>query len=286
MQLKERLRSVWAHYIYLTDEAQELDKPHLSTAPCNPAPYRRLIIIRTDPVLPSPKGASFSAFDQAMSPMQRRQSMLTLAEATGARPPSAGSNHSDSDVEEPKPRWGLLRTIISPSRSRTAAKGPTASGGARPGKPLDTAPSPPTQSTPTFKSPTSMHSPQLPLQNGAPQQQQQQQPHRAFCFRFSLEHIDRRYPAPQPMRLSTPRMPQPAQQLLQHHWTAASPVEGVKPVGKATESSRYAGRALAEWSIIVAEYQNFFERRRSEGVPNRRLVETPNLGVEVFRKPG
>ncbi|KAL3427847.1 UPF0592 membrane protein C7D4.03c [Phlyctema vagabunda] len=55
--------------------------------------------------------------------------------------------------------------------------------------------------------------------------------------------------------------------------------------GKA-ERARYAGRALAEWALIVAECNNFVERRRAEGVPNLRLVEIPTLGVEGFRKFG
>jgi hypothetical protein len=51
-------------------------------------------------------------------------------------------------------------------------------------------------------------------------------------------------------------------------------------------SARYAGRALAEWGQVVAECQGFFERRKDEGVPTNRLVETPTLGVESFRMYG
>lgn len=49
-------------------------------------------------------------------------------------------------------------------------------------------------------------------------------------------------------------------------------------------SSKYAGRALAEWAQIVSECDSFFARRRDEGVPCDRMVETPTLGVEGFRK--
>jgi hypothetical protein len=49
-------------------------------------------------------------------------------------------------------------------------------------------------------------------------------------------------------------------------------------------SSKYAGRALAEWAQIVSECDSFFSRRRDEGVPCDRLVETPTLGVDGFRK--
>ena len=60
-----------------------------------------------------------------------------------------------------------------------------------------------------------------------------------------------------------------------------SPLE---PVGVTAGPSRYAGRALAEWAILVTECQNFFERRKAEGVPSYHLVETPTLGVDPFRK--
>lgn len=49
-------------------------------------------------------------------------------------------------------------------------------------------------------------------------------------------------------------------------------------------ASKYVGRALAEWALIVAECDSFFARRRDEGVPCDRLVETPTLGVENFKK--
>lgn len=52
------------------------------------------------------------------------------------------------------------------------------------------------------------------------------------------------------------------------------------------ERAKYAGRALAEWALIVAECNNFVERRRAEGVPNLKLVEIPTLGVEGFRRFG
>lgn len=48
--------------------------------------------------------------------------------------------------------------------------------------------------------------------------------------------------------------------------------------------SKYAGRALAEWAHIVSECDSFFARRRDEGVPTDRMVETPTLGVDSFRK--
>ena len=62
-------------------------------------------------------------------------------------------------------------------------------------------------------------------------------------------------------------------------------IGAVEPVGESRARARYSGRALAEWTLIVSECQSFFERRKSEGVPQNRFVETPVLGVEVFRRP-
>lgn len=58
----------------------------------------------------------------------------------------------------------------------------------------------------------------------------------------------------------------------------------VQPQGEAKSYTKYAGRALAEWMVIVMESQSFFERRKNEGVPNNKYVETPTLAVEVITK--
>ena len=49
-------------------------------------------------------------------------------------------------------------------------------------------------------------------------------------------------------------------------------------------ASKYAGRALAEWAVIISEFDNFFDRRLKEGVPSDELVETPTLSVENLKK--
>lgn len=57
--------------------------------------------------------------------------------------------------------------------------------------------------------------------------------------------------------------------------------------GKVREArAKYAGRALAEWALLVGECNNFVERRRGEGVPGLKWVEVPTLGVEGFRRFG
>ncbi|KAL7805417.1 DUF1765 domain-containing protein [Trichoderma gracile] len=67
-------------------------------------------------------------------------------------------------------------------------------------------------------------------------------------------------------------------------WTGEARVGPVKPAGAFLKNLVYSGRALSEWSLVVAECNNFVERRRDEGVASLNDVEVPLLGVEGFRK--
>jgi hypothetical protein len=57
-------------------------------------------------------------------------------------------------------------------------------------------------------------------------------------------------------------------------------VSPVRPSGIYAGNATYAGRALAEWGIVVAECNSFVERRRDEGVLGLGDVEVPSLGVD------
>ena len=110
-------------------------------------------------------------------------------------------------------------------------------------------------------------------------------PFRPHSFKFSLEWIDRENnPAGKERRLYPPRLPLPAQTYLQSVRPDKPIYEAVKPEGPAIQSSKYSGRALAEWAMLILECQTFFERRKTEGVPGNEQVETPTLGVETFRR--
>ncbi|KAM0253056.1 hypothetical protein ACHAQJ_007432 [Trichoderma viride] len=61
-------------------------------------------------------------------------------------------------------------------------------------------------------------------------------------------------------------------------------VEAAKPAGAFAKNLVYSGRALSEWSLVVAECNNFVERRRDEGISVLNEIEVPLLGVEGFRK--
>lgn len=62
-------------------------------------------------------------------------------------------------------------------------------------------------------------------------------------------------------------------------------IHPTKPSAVFAAGAKYSGRALAEWSLVVAECNSFIDRRREEGVLGLSDVEVPSLEVEGFRKP-
>lgn len=130
--------------------------------------------------------------------------------------------------------------------------------------------------------------------------------HRAYSFKFSLEwsqhfekptkdshhHTSGLSTSTSERRLCPPRLPAPAQAWISAKVPGISREVGAKDpkLGNGgTERgkrAKYAGRALAEWGLVVGECNNFVERRRAEGVPGLRWVEVPTLGVEGFRRFG
>lgn len=118
--------------------------------------------------------------------------------------------------------------------------------------------------------------------------QEQQEPvkpgFKEAYFKFSLEQVDKHRGAmPKDFHRLPPRLPHQYQTLLDER-PASRPTDDQSTTTE--PSSRYAGMALAEWHLVVNECQNFFERRKREGVPSNKLVETPTLGVESLKRPG
>ncbi|KAJ9649779.1 hypothetical protein H2199_000558 [Coniosporium tulheliwenetii] len=276
----ETLRSVWSHFLYVRENAESQHDLLPSTAPCNPAPGRRLLIIRTDAPLINVSGQFFS-FDGAVSPSNTRSStfMSQSISDSALRPSTGQSDASDSSdmVEDTgKRRWGIFRSLM-PGSSKTRSK--SRSPDPPSGKLVRTQSA---MSQATGSAPSTSSAAASPSQPDTPQAST----HRTFCFKFSLEWVDKRFQTPGNARLFPPRLPMPAQKFLQAQQGTPPNTMPVKPQGDAVNSSKYAGRALAEWALVVNECQNFFERRKNEGVPANRLVETPTLGVEAFRRPG
>jgi hypothetical protein len=276
--LSDRLRSVWSHYLWLREQAESRRALPPSTQACNPAPGRRFLIIRNDnPIVTNTQ--PFLSFDGVVqSPASRRAS--ASSKSVPDRPLSSASvdSHDFPDEAVPKGRWNILRSLIGaapkqPAKSKTIdppkkeKENAKLNGSAGPSDSPD--PMPEINEVP----PPTAYSPPVPT-------------HRSYSFRFSLEWIDKRFGTYQNMRLSPPRLPLPAQVLLQEKGININAVLSSQPTGPAATSSRYAGRALAEWTFVSHECQNFFDRRKNEGVPSNKYVETPTLAVEAFRRPG
>ncbi|KAJ4377866.1 hypothetical protein N0V83_000696 [Neocucurbitaria cava] len=281
--LSDRLRSVWSHYLWLHEDAESKQLVLPSTQACNPAPGRRFLIIRNDNPVVANSGP-FLSFDGVVQNTHQRKFSPTANSIIEPeeRPTSAMSTDSQDfpDEDVGKGKWNILRSLIGvSSKQNTKSKGssPSAKDKENANKTTNVAGGKTSNDTPSPDRPTAS---QAPAPAPAPPT------HRSYSFRFSLEWVDKRFGTYQNMRLQPPRLPVPAQTLLLQNGINIEAVIPSQPLGAAATSSTYAGRALAEWTFVSHECQNFFDRRKNEGVPSNRQVETPTLNVEAFRRPG
>ncbi|KAJ6011332.1 hypothetical protein N7451_002744 [Penicillium sp. IBT 35674x] len=317
--LSDRLLRVWEYYIGFQSKAEERLTAPLSSAPCTPAPGRRIIIIRCDNQI-SPVNL-FVSFDRVVPPMSSDQIM------THRR--SSSSDSTGSEGQTSKRRWGLLRSMFGSSSASRATDGINSSSDELDNTGIDL----------TMTSESKCLEDHEPTPNTSSDELvRPKTPHQPFFFKFSLEWMDRPQWPTKNKRLFTPCLPVASQIHVQHrrspskpcefdddtsseavtdsemtpnenpsdppsdskllstepisemhnrvHTTKDSPLPELpfQPVYDNLVPSKYAGRALAEWAHIVSECDSFFARRRDEGVPSDRAVETPTLGVESFRK--
>ncbi|KAF7714939.1 Uncharacterized protein PECH_007812 [Penicillium ucsense] len=309
--LSDRLLRVWEYYIGFQSKAAEGLTAPLSSAPCTPAPGRRIIIIRCENQL-SPVNL-FVSFDRVIPPARSDQ-------ISPLRRPSP-STLAGPDTQLPKRRWGLLRSMFSSSSKQNEASGSSSSDDPD-GTSEDSPTSPQSQCVEEHEK-----APKPPVEEPVPPKIT----HQPYFFKFSLEWMDRPCFPAKNKRLFRPCLPVASQLHVQQcrsrsptasvdfetasetvstddtseqsttrsdkqshiassHQspvtTQSSPVTELASVSKQeyVVASKYAGRALAEWAYIVSECDSFFARRRDEGVPSDRAVETPSLGVESFRK--
>lgn len=289
----------------------------LSSAPCTPAPGRRIIIIRCDNHM-SPVNL-FVSFDRVVPPAPPEV-------MTHRRSGSADSTSSDGSTS--KKRWGLFRSMFSNSSSRSTES-------VHGGSSSDESDSGATDSTVLGSNCKDDHEPTP--HNSTEELPPPKTPHQPFFFKFSLEWMDRPQWPTKNKRLFAPCLPVASHLHVKHRRRSpAKPTEfdeasdhishaedssdrnaseasagqddtlthstlPTQPRAPTTKdsplpelpsepgydhlvASKYAGRALAEWAHIVSECDSFFARRRDEGVPSDRMVETPTLGVDNFRK--
>ncbi|PKY08153.1 DUF1765-domain-containing protein [Aspergillus campestris IBT 28561] len=315
--LSHRLNRVWKYYLAFQNQAEDHFSAPLSSAPCTPAPGRRIIIIRCDNPL-SPANL-FVSFDRVVPPVP-----ADTADSTGA-----SSDKSDPSSDAPssgRKKWEMFKSMFGGSSSRSGDNSPTSSSD---------------ESETTVPDTTVTADKCLDDHGRAPNSGDFPRPrtaHQPYSFKFSLEWMDRPQWPSKNKRLFTPCLPVGAQLHVQYRQstskadgddmdtasesttttetddeddgmeeaydeqTSTDPSSGTAPRALVSAkkqailqesqiilkdtivASKYAGRGLAEWAQIVSECDSFFARRRDEGVPCDRYVETPTLGVESFRK--
>lgn len=269
-----RLHTAYAHHQRLKGEAEASNGALPSTAPCLPAPCRRLVILRND-IVTNPHGG---ALLDGIIPTS-----VLISEASTPLPPARALANSDSRSDTSATgttqsndttgstfsrRWSQLRSAIS---FRSALSG------------TDNDSSPPTSpDSPPFRKRTSSVS-----SNGSPKRDRSLQPlsarQKKTTFKFSIEWMERPPFGNRDRRLGPPRLAAPAQKYidLESKKTFEVDASGCQSYGS---HWTYAGRALAEWALVVVEHENFFDRRKTEGRETDMDVETPSLGVDSARR--
>ncbi|KAJ5944177.1 hypothetical protein N7516_004345 [Penicillium verrucosum] len=289
--LSDRLLRVWEYYVAFQSKAEEDMTAPLSSAPCTPAPGRRIIIIRCENQL-SPVNL-FVSFDRVVPPVPSDQ--LTSHRRTGS------SDSNGSDGQPAKKRWGILKAMFGSSSNTRSGEGVSSSssdesenGAPDPTMTADSKCMDEHEQTPT----TSMEEILRP-----------KAPHQPFFFKFSLEWMDRPQWPTKNKRLFTPCLPVASQLHVEHRRspdkseydtasenpghsdlesdeqepdtltvnqdTPTQPTSDTWPRTPTTKNSplpelpsqpsynhlvpsKYAGRALAEWAHIVSECDSFF----------------------------
>ncbi|KAF3491553.1 uncharacterized protein GIQ15_01070 [Arthroderma uncinatum] len=327
--LFDRLGQVWDQFVAHQSIAEKGLVAPVSTAPCTPAPGRRIIIIRNDYFPPAP--SMFVCLDNILPP-----SMAARAPLNGESPKQSQASTAEPDTSSPqiKKTWKMLRTMF---KGNTNPKpGEVTPPGSSSPETSSTPPSEGRKATEDTK-PQPEDGTNSPPGSGSTTTQRQ-----AYTFRFCLEWIDRQrwpsrnrqlyppsLPAPARLFLHTLRKPpintsdsssgsmshsrsgtgsddgsetDSAEETESHITNETLSVDSAAPLTNNNVSktlfaapiqppdngpspmNKYVGRALAEWAMVVSECDNFFERRRDEGVPCDRLVEVPTLGADSFRK--
>lgn len=347
--VSSRLRTTWAHYLWLKQDADNNDKLPPSTAPNYPAPGKRFMIIRTEAAAPQP--GLVVGFDHFSNSVPSPQ-----AEAPDSDPANVFDT-LDSPVFETKKKWGIFGRVLSLTGNNSSAndlesvRRLTAMSRGKPGTPpksQGSAVTPPASDTDSMGSSPTYETLQ-------------------YIFKFVLSWNAFGTMTPPNRILTRPRLPSPAQSWVHSrdaggilprpispppaptrafsgsshaglvdsarnadpadvspHSPASfrismtldrtnshesenavdrrsldeSPnvqptapgnepiTQPVQPTGIYAATAKYAGRALAEWGLVVGECNGFIDRRRDEGVPSLSDVEVPSLGVEGIKKMG
>jgi hypothetical protein len=295
--MHDHLSLTWSHYLWLREDAVRRHVVLPATNPCNPAPSRRLLIIRTDTPT-NVGGGSFISFDGFVPPNPSSQipAAKRFSENDAMMELESRPDSSHSIEESGSPPKGLRSIIRNMMTSRNRPRSPIRTGSDLRVSAADAINDAqhnainrsPLQDPRRNTNATTLSMADATLAAHAASTKSINGAHRNFSFKFSLD-FHPNVKAPGQIRLFPPRLPKPAQEFLQSRIAKANSAQhtqAMEPKNQSRERARYTGRALAEWMMVVGECQSFFERRKSEGVPENRYVETPTLGVEVFKRGG
>ncbi|KAL9044384.1 MAG: hypothetical protein Q9214_002476 [Letrouitia sp. 1 TL-2023] len=261
-----RLRGVWSHFTHIQEQTRINGTVPLSTAPCSPAPGRRLVILRNDSQ-PS-FGGILPSFDKALPAMASSQPSAYLRHSSvdshlNLAAPLTSPDPGSHVTKPGKKRWAMFKTLL-PFLGSSRQRSLRADENHR-----KTQPTSPGTQTPPAK----------PGRGIA---------YQAQSFKFSLEWINGpRHPFGRELSLSPPKLPPLTEHVLQMPFEA-EPQDNktfCKPNGLAGNLEKYTGRALAEWAILVDEQRDFVRKRKLEGIPDVYLVETPTLRIDDYSIP-
>jgi len=109
---------------------------------------------------------------------------------------------------------------------------------------------------------------------------------RRIHYKFCLEQADRTTHIGRPRPINGPHLPSLTEEHLQ--LVTEDDVEQVIIAYVAPRVlptyTKYASRALAEWTLVVDECDNFMERRKMEGQNDPRGIDIPSLSIDSLRR--
>lgn len=277
-KLFRRLRTTFATHTWLKSQADKGLLPRPSTAPCPPAPGRKLSIVRSDnptshkmfsleALLPSAmrstdniRSKSFSGPSSPTESAKVKDTSDTMSIRSVDSTMSTISTYSTVSVNSGiRRRWsGFFKGILGGSSSENVKTETILSPRVPPPKMLQTG----SQRPAIFSSGRRIH------------------------YKFFLEQADRTTHIGRPRPITAPRLPSLTQEHLQ--LVAEDDVEEEVIVYKAPPVlptyTKYASRALAEWTLVVDECDNFMERRKMEGQHDPRGIDIPTLSIDSLRR--
>ncbi|RPB21044.1 DUF1765-domain-containing protein [Terfezia boudieri ATCC MYA-4762] len=264
-----RLRTCFAHHTRLKEKAEKGLIALPSTNPSLPAPGRRLIILRSDAIVPPP-GILYAedgliSLNTTIGPVGKARSstgQLSPGERPSTPVRSPENTKSNDSTSSAKKRWSILRTLGFQSNSPSPPGSPESPGL--------------TQKGVGRFSELGIDFPDVPASTNL---------QRKATFKFSLEWMAQQPFNVRDKHLNLARLPATSQTFVDSLGEDAPELVDLSNCTNLDAGCwTYSGRALSEWVLVVVEYENFFERRKSEGKESDNDVETPSLGVESLRK--